>query len=118
MPAGDKTGPTGTGPNTGRGLGYCTKHTHPGFAYSRSGSEKSPDDGRRSGTGRGRRNRFCTSSRDSYNDAARTQATPYHPGRSLHEEWEGLQEDIKRTDEVLKEMKRRISEIEALKEEE
>ncbi len=31
MPAGDKTGPMGTGPRTGRQLGYCSGNDAPGF---------------------------------------------------------------------------------------
>lgn len=30
MPYGDKTGPRGYGPRSGRGMGYCTGHTAPG----------------------------------------------------------------------------------------
>ncbi|MHB1461502.1 MAG: DUF5320 domain-containing protein [Armatimonadota bacterium] len=32
MARGDGTGPQGTGPMTGRGLGYCTGNNTPGFA--------------------------------------------------------------------------------------
>jgi len=32
MPRGNKTGPLGEGPNTGRGMGYCTGNDQPGFA--------------------------------------------------------------------------------------
>ena len=32
MPAGDKTGPLGQGPMTGRGLGYCAGYNTPGYA--------------------------------------------------------------------------------------
>jgi hypothetical protein len=32
MPRGDGTGPTGMGPMTGRGLGYCAGYSVPGFA--------------------------------------------------------------------------------------
>ena len=32
MPGGDKTGPFGAGPMTGRGAGYCAGFTQPGFA--------------------------------------------------------------------------------------
>ncbi|PMP86778.1 MAG: hypothetical protein C0174_00595, partial [Thermodesulfobium narugense] len=32
MPRGDGTGPLGQGPMTGRGLGYCSDNTLPGFA--------------------------------------------------------------------------------------
>lgn len=36
MPRGDRTGPTGMGPMTGRGMGYCTGCDQPGFASSGS----------------------------------------------------------------------------------
>jgi hypothetical protein len=32
MPAGDRTGPAGTGPMTGRGAGYCAGYEIPGYA--------------------------------------------------------------------------------------
>ena len=46
MPRGDRTGPSGFGPMTGRGAGYCTGNTVPGYAnpYGR---------GRGGGGGRG-----------------------------------------------------------------
>jgi len=31
MPGGDRTGPTGYGSRTGRGLGYCSGYNIPGF---------------------------------------------------------------------------------------
>ncbi len=34
MPGGNKTGPDGQGPMTGRGLGYCAGYPTPGFANS------------------------------------------------------------------------------------
>ena len=42
MPRGDRTGPLGRGPMTGRGLGYCAGYDAPGFMFGR-------------GFGRGRR---------------------------------------------------------------
>ncbi len=45
MPGGDRTGPMGMGPMTGRGAGYCAGFTAPGFANLR---------GRGAGLGRGR----------------------------------------------------------------
>ncbi len=45
MPRGDRTGPDGYGPTTGRGLGFCTGHNAPGFTY--------PAPGRGIGMGRG-----------------------------------------------------------------
>jgi hypothetical protein len=32
MPAGDRTGPAGMGPMTGRGAGFCAGYSGPGFA--------------------------------------------------------------------------------------
>ena len=32
MPRGDRTGPQGMGPMTGRGMGYCAGYNTPGFA--------------------------------------------------------------------------------------
>ncbi|MFO8052009.1 MAG: DUF5320 domain-containing protein [Thermoplasmatota archaeon] len=34
MPRGDRTGPWGAGPMTGRGAGYCAGYRHPGFYRS------------------------------------------------------------------------------------
>lgn len=33
MPRGDRTGPMGQGPMTGRGLGYCGGYDEPGYAH-------------------------------------------------------------------------------------
>ena len=46
MPRGDRTGPTGMGPMTGRGAGYCAGYNMPGYAH--------PMPGRGFGMGRGR----------------------------------------------------------------
>ena len=37
MPAGDRTGPMGQGPVTGRRFGYCTGYDSPGFTKSPGG---------------------------------------------------------------------------------
>ncbi len=46
MPRGDRTGPEGMGPKTGRGLGHCTGYSTPGFT-------KGPGRGLARGFGRG-----------------------------------------------------------------
>ena len=33
MPRGDRTGPLGEGPRTGRQMGYCAGNEHPGYVY-------------------------------------------------------------------------------------
>jgi len=55
MPKGDKTGPEGKGPKTGRGLGYCSGNDKPGFESNepRQGMSRGPRNGQ--GLGRGRR---------------------------------------------------------------
>lgn len=47
MPQGDRTGPTGQGPRTGRALGYCS-------GYDKPGNTKGFDEGKGRGFGRGR----------------------------------------------------------------
>ena len=54
MPFGDKTGPLGQGPMTGRGQGFCAGNAVPGSFNSAPGFGM----GRGGGGGRGRRNRF------------------------------------------------------------
>jgi len=63
MPGGDRTGPAGAGPMTGRRLGYCSGSAAPGYAYGRGGFgggfgggfSRAPGTG---GRGRGRMNMF------------------------------------------------------------
>jgi hypothetical protein len=58
MPGGDRTGPSGMGPRTGRGLGYCTGNVPPGgagFGFGGGWWRRGGGFGR--GGGRGWRNR-------------------------------------------------------------
>lgn len=55
MPGGDRTGPLGRGPMTGRGAGYCAGYGVPGFSNPGYGMGGAVYEGR---GGRGRRNRF------------------------------------------------------------
>jgi len=50
MPRGDRTGPAGFGPMTGRGLGYCAGYPAPGYMHAGWGGGF----GRGFGRGRGR----------------------------------------------------------------
>ena len=70
MPAGDRTGPLGEGPMTGRAAGYCAGYDRPGFAtrprLGRGAFAAGPRGGLGCGRGRagaggfGYRNRFYT----------------------------------------------------------
>jgi hypothetical protein len=54
MPRGNKRGPMGQGPSTGRGLGYCAGHDEPGFmaeAPRQGGAGKGRGAGRGQGQG-------------------------------------------------------------------
>ena len=57
MPAGDRTGPEGWGPRTGRGLGYCAGYDTPGYTKGvpRGGGGYGRGRGFGRGFGRGRR---------------------------------------------------------------
>jgi len=57
MPGGDRTGPMGGGPMTGRGAGYCRGLLQPGYASPGGGRGFGGGGGR----GRGQRNRFFAS---------------------------------------------------------
>jgi hypothetical protein len=53
MPRGDRTGPLGMGPRTGRGLGYCAGYPGPGFISPGPGFGFGRGMGFRGGFGRG-----------------------------------------------------------------
>ncbi len=57
MPAGDRTGPAGMGPMTGRALGYCAGYAAPGFANAGYGRGMGRGAGRGFGRGFGGRGR-------------------------------------------------------------
>ena len=58
MPSGDRTGPAGMGPMTGRGAGFCAGFAMPGYANSAAGRGAFGQGRGFGGGGRGRRNRF------------------------------------------------------------
>ena len=70
MPKGDKTGPEGKGPKTGRGLGFCSGNDKAGYLSDQptQGMARGPRDGQGNGrprTGRGQgRGRGFNRSRD------------------------------------------------------
>jgi hypothetical protein len=53
MPFGNRTGPDGTGPMTGRGAGYCAGYDAPGFMNPAAGRGLRRGAGRGFGRGRG-----------------------------------------------------------------
>ena len=53
---GDKTGPEGKGPKTGRGFGYCCGNNRPGRDFDNSGNPQVREFGLRRGNGMKRQN--------------------------------------------------------------
>lgn len=58
MPRGDRTGPMGQGPMTGRRMGYCTGYDVPGYANAPGRGMGFGGGGGWGGGGRGHRNMF------------------------------------------------------------
>jgi len=58
MPGGDRTGPMGMGPRTGRSLGFCEGYPEPGYTKPGFGRGFYSRGGVFGGGGRGRRNQY------------------------------------------------------------
>ena len=58
MPRGDRTGPDGEGPETGRKLGYCTGNNAPGYTSNSPGMGMGRGPGNGEGPGRNNRRRY------------------------------------------------------------
>jgi len=86
MPGGDKTGPAGRGPMTGRAAGYCTGYGAPGYANPAPGRNFGAGFrrgcgawGRGFGGGRGWRNQFYATGQPGWM-RFRGYAAPYEYG--------------------------------------
>jgi len=109
MPAGDKTGPTGAGPMTGRGMGYCTGYYAPGYANPMPGRRLWGRGGFGFGFGRG----FGRGYGYGRYLAPYPYETPYRPPySSTQDEKAILAEQAREIENELKAIKERISELE------
>lgn len=116
MPGGDRTGPMGRGPMTGRGLGLCAGNSNPGYANP-SGSGY----GRGFGFGRGRGRGFGRG----YWGRGRgfwwrgySPEPYYQPTPNKDEEKTYLENTIKGLEEEIDAMRERIKELSKEKKEE
>ena len=103
MPAGNRTGPNGMGPRTGRGAGYCTGNNQPGFVNRGFGSGFGIGMGRRGMFGgRGYRNMFYATGQPGW---ARYGAYPgaYPPAEAVPMTAEQQQEALKAQETWLQE---------------
>jgi len=115
MPGGDRTGPMGQGPMTGRAAGYCTGSPMPGHMDSAQGrrfGNRGHGFWRRGGgirSGRGWRNRFYAAGWGFgpyaiYGDPARLSTV-------REEEMELLREQANYLGDTLKDIQKRIEEL-------
>lgn len=132
MPGGDRTGPAGLGPMTGRAAGYCAGYPVPGFMNSIPG--RGFWGGGRGGGGWGRRNWFYATGLTGWQRAgygyptfggASPYGTPYGapygtpygtpsaPTASREQEIDSLKGQAEYFEDALEGIKKRIEELEA-----
>lgn len=128
MPYGDRTGPMGAGPMTGRAAGFCAGYNRPGnmnpnrgfgFRMGRGGGFG----GGGGGGGRGWRNQFRATGvpgwarNGGYNSPTIYNPTPYEPEITPEEELKVLKTQSKMLEKDLSDLKKRIEELETAKNE-
>ncbi len=102
MPWGDRTGPVGAGPRTGRGLGYCNGYATPG--YITGGYGRGFGFGRGFGAGRGfGRGRGWWWHAHAYH--------PYYYPPSKEEEKQFLEAELQRLNSAVEGIKKRLDEL-------
>lgn len=102
MPGGDRTGPVGMGPMTGRGVGYCAGYRVPGYANPMPGRGWGRGAGFGCGWGRGAGWRWA----DPY-------ANAYGPGSSTQDEAEALKTQARAMQEEIDAVNARIKALES-----
>lgn len=115
MPWGNRTGPWGLGPMSGRAMGYCAGYPLPGYLNPAGGRGYWPGFGRgfRSFWGRGGRGRFFAWGVPFWGGAWPGPIAAPYPG-----EVESLKEQASYLENALSEIKKRIGELESKPKEE
>jgi hypothetical protein len=117
MPAGDRTGPGGIGPRSGRAAGYCAGFEMPGYAnpgFGRGfgmGFGRGPGFGGRGGGGRGWRHMFYATGRPGWMRFGGYAAPYYKPDPNL--EKQALKDETEALQSELDSIKKRLDEIES-----
>ena len=123
MPGGDRTGPMGQGPMTGRAAGYCAGAPEPGYMNPAPGGGFGNWGGGFRGQGgggrggRGRRNRFYATGLPGWARAGRDfgppapYVAPFAPSMTREREMELLREQADHFNEALEDIKKRIEEL-------
>ena len=123
MPGGDRTGPMGQGPMTGRAAGYCTGAVAPGYMNPGPGrgfwrgGRGGGSWGRGRGGGRGWRNWYYATGVPGWARAGwgygppAAYGVPFGPSMTREQEMELLREQADYFNEALEDIKKRIEEI-------
>jgi len=117
MPSGDRTGPEGYGPRTGRRLGYCSGYDSPGFTKGiprgGRGFGRGPGRGfgRGFGWGRGRRRYYPYRDERYYPNRHFNYPEEPYPSMSKEEEKNYLKNLIQDLETELKNIKNRLQEL-------
>jgi len=124
MPGGDRTGPIGMGPMTGRAAGYCAGYPMPGY-MNPVGGRGFWGWGRGRGGGRGWRNWFHATGLTGWQRAAMGYpaggtvpptaafAAPFGPTMSTEQQLDGLKGQAEYFEDALEGIRKRIAELEA-----
>lgn len=125
MPGGDRTGPLGAGPRTGRGAGYCSGYAVPGYMnpVSGRGSWGWGAYGRGRGGGRGWRNWYYATGmpgwqRTAYGYPAYGEPYPYSSEPTAAEEKDMLKGEAEALKRELEDIQNRISTLEKAQDQE
>ena len=119
MPRGDRTGPMGQGPMTGRGMGYCAGYDVPGFLNRPWGWGGFGGRGRGfygggfggGGFGRGWRHRYFATGVPGWMAGGYPSYGP--PAMSPENELKALQDEAAFLEKSLEEVRKRLTELEA-----
>jgi hypothetical protein len=103
MPLGDRTGPVGTGPRTGRGLGLCSGYAAPGYLNAGYGYGRGAGFGRGGGFRRGMGYGFGRGFGWNYVPAA---------APTKEDEKNFLKSEIERLTETVDSLKKQLSQLE------
>jgi len=121
MPGGDRTGPAGMGPMTGRAAGYCAGYSVPGY-MNPIGGRGIGGFGRGLGGGWGRRNRFYATGLTGWQRAAmgwpafggpQAYAGPFAPAVSTEQQLDMLKGQAEYFQDALEGVRKRIEELQA-----
>jgi len=110
MPSGDRTGPEGFGPRTGRGFGYCNGYDTPGYTKGMPRGGRGYARGAGRGLGRG----FGLGRRRGFYPYPAEQYMPngIHPTMNKEDEKNYLKEIIETLENELRTIKDRLQELE------